>query len=127
MGRLDDITLQDPQNQLESTDRKMPTKRVLAAMGRKQGNTLEILADRHNVCEKTIRNGVDRFAEQPIDQAPYDADRSGRLPELTDTEYDVFIADLHNSPAEFGDDRQAWFPALAHDHLKQTYGIEYLL
>jgi transposase len=127
MGRLDDITLQDLQNQLEQTNGKVPTKRVLAAIARKQGDTIATLADRHNVCKKTIRNWLDRFAEQPIDQAPYDEDRSGRPPALTDKEYDAFIADLHTSPTEFGYDRQAWFPALAHDHLTKTYGVEYSL
>lgn len=62
MGRLDDISLQDLQNQLEQTDGEKSTKRVLTAIARKQGDTLERLAERHNVCEKTIRNWLDRFA-----------------------------------------------------------------
>jgi transposase len=127
MGRLDDITLEELQTQLGQTEGEVPTNRVLAATARKQGDTLETLAERHNVCEKTIRNWLDRFAEQPIDQAPYDDDRSGRPPELTDREYDEFIADLHESPTEVGYDRQAWFPALAHDHLRNAFGVEYSL
>jgi uncharacterized FAD-dependent dehydrogenase len=62
MGRLDDITLEDLQNQLEQTEGKVPTERVLAAIGRKQGDTLQTLADRHNVWKKTIQNWLDRFA-----------------------------------------------------------------
>lgn len=125
MGRLDNITLEDLQNQLDRTEGEVPTNRVLAAIGRKQGDTLEKLAERHSVCEKTIRNWLDRFAEQPIQQAPYDEDRSGRPTKLTDEEYDEFISDLYDSPTEVGYDRQVWFPLLAYNHLKNKFNVEY--
>ncbi|WP_306061198.1 hypothetical protein [Natronococcus wangiae] len=72
MGRLDDITLEELQELRKQTEGEIPRERVLAAIGRKQGDTLETLAERHDVVEKTIRNWLDRFFFEPIEQAPYD-------------------------------------------------------
>jgi len=127
MDRLDDITMEELQELREQIDEGTPKERVLAAIGRKQGDQIDTLAERHGVVEKTIRNWLDRFAEQPIEQAPYDAPRSGRPADLTDEEKEEFMADLHESPEEFGYDRQVWFPLLAYHHLKDKFGVEYSL
>lgn len=127
MKRLDGITIDDLWTQLAETEGKKPVQRVSTAIRYKQGESVEKLADRYGVCQKTVYNWLDRFDEQPIEQAPYDDDRSGRPPELTDKEHDEFIADLHNSPTAVGYDRQVWFPALARDHLKTTFSVEYSL
>lgn len=78
MGRLDDIILEDPQEVREQTEGEISRERVLAAIGRKQGDLLDTLAERHGVAENTIRNWLDRFEEEPIDEAPYDEPRGGR-------------------------------------------------
>ena len=62
MGRLDDITLEELQQLREQTEGEIPRERVLAAIGRKQGDELKTLAERHGVKEKTIRKWLDRFA-----------------------------------------------------------------
>lgn len=103
----------------------MSTQRVLAAIGRKQGATLDKLAMRHNVAEKTIRNWLDRFAENPLSRAPYDDDRSGRPTKLTDEERETLFDELERSPTELGYDREAWFPVLVHRHIVENYGVEY--
>ena len=64
MGRLDEITLEELYELKEQIDEGKPRERVLAAIGRKQGDQLETLADRHGVVEKTIRNWLDRFEEE---------------------------------------------------------------
>jgi len=127
MGRVDHLSLDELHDQLDGTEGNVPTQRVLAAIGRKQGATLEELATRHNVAEKTIRNWLDRFADQPLADAPYDDDRSGRPAKLSDEEKAVFIDDLHQSPEELGYDRHSWYPDLARHHLEEEYGVEYSL
>jgi len=82
MGRLEEITLEELQELREETDGEIPRDRVLAAIGRKQGDSLKTLAERHGVVEKTIRNWLDRFAEQPLEQAPYDEPRWGRASKI---------------------------------------------
>jgi transposase len=127
MGRLDQYSLNDLHEQLGRTEGNVPTQRVLAAIGRKQGASIKELAERHNVAEKTIRNWLDRFADRPLDEAPYDGSRSGRPAKLTDEQKAAFFADLQQSPEALGYDRHSWFPALAHHHLKTEYDVEYSL
>jgi transposase len=127
MGRLDHLTLDDLRELLARTEGNKPTQRVLAAIGRKQGDTLHELAARHDVVEKTIRNWLDRFTNQPLEQAPYDATRSGRPPKLSGREREAFLQDLRASPREAGYDRESWFPELAHRHLEDEYGVTYSL
>ncbi len=62
MGRLDDITLEELQEIKERTDEGKLRERIIAAIGRKQGDEIERLAERQGVFEKTIRNSLDRFA-----------------------------------------------------------------
>lgn len=125
MGRLDQITLDELHDVLGQTEGNKPTQRVLAAIGRKQGATLSELAERHNVAEKTIRNWLDRFSEQPFSDAPYDDDRSGRPSKLSESQYQELFEQLHKSPTEFGYDREVWFPELVHQHIRNTFNVEY--
>lgn len=127
MGRLDQVALDELQEQLREADEKKPVKRLLTAIAYKQGDSKDRLAERHGVSLKTIYNWLDRFEEQPIEQAPYDDPRSGRPAKLTDNEKDALIADLHESPEESGYDRQVWFPLLVYHHLREQYNVEYSL
>ena len=125
MGRLDDITLEDLHKVREQTDGEKPRERVLAAIGRKQGDTLPQLAERHDVVEKTIRNWLDRFAEEPIEQAPYDEQRPGRPSKLEDKQRDQLFEHLQDPPTELGYEQQAWSTSLLLYHIKETYDVEY--
>ena len=125
MGRLDDVTLEELQELRKQTEGEIPRERVLAAIGRKQGDTLETLAERHDVVEKTIRNWLDRFDEEPIEQAPYDAPRSGRPPKLDAEQREQVFAQLQQPPTDLGYDQQAWSPRLLLHHLNEEYGVEY--
>ena len=66
MGRLDEITFEELYGIEERINKGKPRERVLAAIGRKQGDQPDTLADRHGVVEKTIRNWLDQFEEEPI-------------------------------------------------------------
>ena len=125
MGRLDDITLEQLHEIREQTEGGKPRERVLAAIGRKQGDQLDTLAERHGVVEKTIRNWLDRFEEEPIEQAPYDAPRPGGPSKLDSGERERLFEQLQESPIEHGYDRQAWSPKLLLHHVKEEYGVEY--
>ncbi|WP_245545341.1 helix-turn-helix domain-containing protein [Halomicrobium katesii] len=75
--------------------------------------------------EKTIRNWLDRFTEEPIEQAPYDESRPGRPSKLDKHERKQFFERLQQSPTELGYEQQAWSPKLLLHHVKQEYGVEY--
>lgn len=127
MGRLDNIEMRELHQLLDEVEGKKPAQRVLAAIGRKQGAKLDELAERHNAAEKTIRNWLDRFAERPLLDAPYDEERSGRPTKLTESQQQEVYDQLHKSPTEFGYDREVWFPELAQHHIRETFGVEYSL
>jgi transposase-like protein len=96
MGRLDDISLEELQELREQTDGEIPREQVLAAIGRKQGDEIETLAERHGVVEKTLRNWLDRFEE--IEQPPCNAPRLDGPPELTAEEREQPEDALQRSP-----------------------------
>jgi transposase len=125
MGRLDDITLEELQELRERTDGEIPRERVLAAIGRKQGDTLDTLAERHGVVEKTIRNWLDRFDEEPIEQAPYDEQRPGRPSKLGEEQRERLFAQLQHPPTDLGYEQQAWSSKLLLHHVEEEYGVEY--
>lgn len=127
MDRLDRVSLKELHEQLEQTEGNIPTQRVLAAIGRKQGATLEELGERHNIAEKTVRNWLDRFEEQPLAEAPYDDERPGRPAKLTSEQKADLIGDFQRSPTELGYNRSVWIPELVQTHLAKNYDVEYSL
>lgn len=127
MDRLDHLTLDGLYEKLEEIDERVPAQRVLVAIGHKLGDANKDLAPRHNVSRKTIRNWLDRFEEQPLEKAPYDAPRSGRPAKLTDQERERLVEHLRKSPEEYDYERQVWSPVLVHDHLETEFGVEYTL
>jgi hypothetical protein len=50
---------------------------VVTVIGRKQGDEIKTLANRHHDIKKTIHDWLARFFREPIEQAPYDAPRPG--------------------------------------------------
>ena len=125
MGRFDDITMEELQELREQTEGGVPQERVLAAIGRKQGDQIDTLAERHGVVERTIIYWLDRFEEEPIEQAPYDEPRPGRPSKLDDDEREQLFEDLQNPPTELGYEQQAWSPKLLLAHVKDEYDVEY--
>jgi len=127
MSQLDSVSMEELHELLSEVDERTPTQRILAAIAYKQGDSKTQLAERHDVTWTTVDNWLNRFAEQPIEQAPYDEQRSGRPPKLTEEQREVLFKQLHESPEEFGYDRQAWFPTLVYHHAKEQFGVEYSL
>lgn len=124
MGRLDDISLGELQELRETTEGEIPRERVLAGIGRKQGDTIDRLAERHDVVEKTIRNWLDRFVDSSLEQAPYDEERSGRPSKLSEEQRKQLFDEFSNPPTESGYNRQAWTSSLAVHHIKTIYDVE---
>jgi len=125
MDRLVDITMEELQELRENTEGEIPRERVLAAIGRKQGDQIDTLAERHGVVERTIIYWLDRFEEEPIEQAPYDDPRPGRPSKLDDDERKQLFGNLQNPPTDLGYEQQAWSPQLLLAHVKDEYGVEY--
>jgi transposase len=122
---LDGISLAALVDPKEETDGEIPRERLLAAIGRKQGDTLDRLAERHGVVEKTIRNWLDRFDQLPLADAPYDDHRPGRPPKVSIEQLSQVFDEFQQPPTDLGSDRQAWTTALAAHHIQTAYDVEY--
>ena len=125
MGRFDDITMEELHELREQTEGVVPRERVLAAIGRKQGDQIDTLAERHGVVERTIIYWLDRFEEEPIEQAPYDAPRPGGPAKIEGQDRELLFEQLQQPPTELGYDQQAWSAKLLLHHIKEEYGVEY--
>jgi transposase len=125
MNRLHGITLEELYELKDQIDQGKPRERVLAAIGRKQGDQLDTLADRHDVVEKPIRNWLDRFFLEPIEQAPYDAPRPGGPAKIEGEDRKQLFEQLQQPPTELGYDQQAWSAKLLLHHAKEEYSVEY--
>lgn len=124
---LDHITYEELWDKLDEVEEGVPTRRVMAAISHKQGDSVETLAFRNNVSEQTIRNWLKRFIERSIEEAPYDEQRSGRPSKLTEDEREQLFEELNDSPESVGYDRRVWFPRLVLHHLQTTYEVDYSL
>ncbi|XVH33302.1 hypothetical protein ACNS7O_14930 (plasmid) [Haloferacaceae archaeon DSL9] len=60
MDRLDTLTLEERHEMREQISEGKPRERLLAAIGRKQGDQIETLAGRRGVVEKPIRTWLYR-------------------------------------------------------------------
>ena len=122
---MDDITIDELHELKEQTTEWKPRERVLAAIGRKQGDQLHTLASRHGVVEKTIRNWLDRFQEQPLKEAPYDAPRPGGPAKIEGKEREKLFEQLQQAPTELGYNQQTWSQKLLLHHIKEEYDVNY--
>ena len=126
MDHLDEISVEELQDALDSVEGNKPTQRLLAAIAYKNGVTQTELAEWHDTGRRTIYSWLMRLdTDEPFEQAVSDAHRSGRNRKLSDQELDEFQDTLHESPEEAGYDEPAWTTKLVRHHLEETYDVEY--
>ena len=126
MNHLDEISVEELQQTLETVDDKKATQRLLAAIAYKNGVTQTELAGWYGVERRTIYSWLKRLdTDESLEQALRDDHRSGRPRKLSEEEREQFEQTLHEPPNEIGYDAPAWTPMLVHEHLKETYDVEY--
>jgi transposase len=127
-GKLSDTETEELVDQLaEQPDEGQAVMRLVAAREYKAGLSPAQIEDKYGWPEGTIYHWLGYFEERGDDAALVDKPRSGRPRKLTDEQYERFMSELQESPQEFGYDYQAWFPVLAHHHLRSEYDVEYSL
>jgi transposase len=127
MGRLEEVSMAELHEVLAAVDERTPAERVLAAVAYKQGDSKARLAERHDVSWRTVDSWLTRFVERPVERAPYDEQRPGRPPKLTEEQRAALFCDLREPPEAVGYDRQTWGPGLVQRHVEETFGVEYSL
>jgi len=126
MDHLDEISVEELHDALDSVEGKKPTQRLLAAIAYKNGVTQTELAEWHNTGRRTIYSWLKRLdTEESLEQAVTDAHRSGRKRKISEKEQQEFEETVHESPEQAGVDAPAWTPALVQEYLDETYDVEY--
>jgi len=126
MDHLDDISVKELQDALDSVEGNKPTQRLLAAIAYKNGVTQTELAEWHGTGRRTIYSWLKRLdTDESLEQAVSDDERTGRKRKLSDIEQQEFKETVHEPPGKAGIDAPTWTPALVQDHLAETYDVEY--
>lgn len=125
MEHLTDITVEDLQRTLDSTDEKTPTLRIVAAIAYKNGITQSELAEWFDVERKTVYNWLRRLEERNLDEAIRDDQRAGRPRKLTKQQLDELESTLQNRPTAVGFDAPAWTTELLQEFIREEFGIDY--
>ena len=125
MSQLDSVSVEELHELLSEVDERTPAQRILAAIAYKQGDSKTQLAERHDVTWTTVDNWLNRFAEQPIEQAPFDAPRPGGPAKIEGEERERLFEQLQQPPTKLGYDQQAWSAKLLIHHVKEEYDVEY--
>jgi len=126
VNHIDEISVEELQDALDSVDGKKPTQRLLAAIAYKNGVTQTELAEWYDVQRRTIYSWLKRLdTDESLEQAVSDDERTGRKRKLSESQLEEFEATVHEPPEAVGIDAPAWTPALVQEFLEETYGVEY--
>jgi transposase len=127
MEHLEEVSVEDLQRALAEVDEKKPAKRILAAIAYKNGITQTELAEWYGVERRTIYSWLKRLDGGMIEQAVYDAHRSGRPSKLSGEQQDRLEDVLHQPPREAGYDAPTWTPELVSRYIDEAFGVDYSL
>jgi transposase len=116
---LDEISVEELQDALDSVEGNKPTQRLLAAIAYKNGVTQTELAEWYDVQRRTIYSWLKRLdTDESLEQAVSDDKRTGRKRKLSESEQEEFEETVHEPPKEVGIDAPAWMPALVQQYLE---------
>ena len=96
--------------------------RLLAAIRRKKGESLDDIADALEKPRRTIHGWLTRFEQRRL-KAIHDKKQSGRPTRLTSAQLKKLRRELIHGPAHVPS--HLWTTRLVHEHLAKKYGIKY--
>lgn len=126
MDHLDEISVEELQEALNSVEGNKPTQRLLAAIAYKNGVTQTELAEWYDVQRRTIYSWLKRLdTDDSLEQAVTDSNRPGRNRKLSERQQEQFEETVYDPPEEVGIDAPSWTPALVQQYLDETYDVQY--
>ena len=127
MNKLEDIDTTALREALSDASNAKAAKRLMIALAYADGVRVDTLSERYGIPRATVYSWLDRFEQEPIDEAIEDESRPGRPPKLSDSQREQLLADLAQSPIKFGYEPTEWSPDLVKNHIEQVYGTRYSL
>ena len=127
MDHLDGTSVEELRRALERVDGTRARRRLLAAIGYKNGVAQTELADRYGVSQRTIYNWLKRLEDGPPARRATDRDRSGRPRKLTGSQRATLERALRGAPGAAGVqvDAPAWTPAHVRRFLRARFDVDY--
>ena len=125
MEHLTDITVDDLQQALESTNGKTPVLWLVAAIAYKNGITQSDLAEWFDVKRKTIYNWLTRLEERDLYETILDEHHARRPRKFTEEQLVALESVLQNPPVEVGFDAPDWSTKLLQEFILNQFEIDY--
>jgi transposase len=127
MSKLDDVSADALREALHDTTEAKAAKRLMVALSYKDGEHVADLSHRYDIPASTLYYWLDRFENQPIEEAIIDEDRPGRPSKLDDEQRETLFEHLSESPAERDIEATEWTPEVTREYIRETFDVEYSL
>ena len=127
MNKLEDVDPAALRDALTDASGAKAAKRLMIAIAYADGVRVDTLSERYGIPRATVYSWLDRFEQEPVEEAIEDESRPGRPPKLSDSQREQLLADLAQSPTEFGYETTEWSPKLVKNHVEQVYETSYSL
>lgn len=104
---------------------KKAKMRLLAAVKRKQGKSIDQIASDLEMGRRTVHSWLRRFMERGL-QGAHDIKQPGRPRRLTDQQLKNLRKDLIVGPEKFGFSKQLWNTRMVQEHVRRKYKVSYV-
>jgi len=111
----------------DGADDPKAIKRLLVALAYTDGVPVATISERYGIPEPTCYDWLNRFRDQPIEEAITDDTSPGRPPKLDDDQLSALRKDLSSPPTAVGYEVDEWTPALLQNYLEDEYDTTYSL
>lgn len=123
---LPDITKQELKHLYKKEKKSKPKLRLLAAILRKDGKTLDTIADSLQKPKMTISDWLRRFIEKGLGGL-YDKKQPGKRPKLTKSQLSKLEKILDQSPEKQGIPHTLWTTKLVQYIIHKEFGQEFTM
>lgn len=127
MAKLDGVDPDALRRSLSDADSAKAAKRLVVALDYLDDVPVSRLSKRYGIPRSTLYYWLDRFEEEPIDEAVRDEDRPGRPRKLDDADRRRLQGHLRDEPNDHGIEATEWSPELVRDHIERTFDVSYSL
>lgn len=123
MSKLEKFDVDQLQTALEGATSAKSAKRLMVALGYKDGVDTSVLSTRYGIPQSTIYYWLDRFEERGIEEATEDKQRPGRPPKLTVDQ----CAEVESWLAEQPECSEEWTARRLQRRIDEEFDVKYTI
>lgn len=121
---LPDFSLNELKQKASAENDRQPRLRLLVALNRKEGKSIDRIANAVGLHRRAVHDILHRFEERGI-AAAQSLPKSGRIPHLTKKQLQDLRKNFLSSPKECGFDEGFWNSRMIVYFVKKKYKVEY--